>query len=677
MLSRKRTAPMWLVLVALVAMPLLAGCASEGMKGTPFYEGVTYHPPDAMERRVNLWPVAYYYDPFLSVLWPIFEKSDTQVAVRPLFGVAKLDREKHQYNVLWPIGEFDFETDEHRFFPFFWEGSSGGQYGPYFTIFPVVWYGRNDYFILFPLVWQKPDEFCVFPIFWYEKEDHFAVFPLYMNFVDEKSTHVLWPLFHVRRDEEPSWHFGPLAGDWKGADSRYSYLLFPLGHRYRKEDYGLDMFLPLYAKESGTQRDTLVTPLYISNDDHETGEKFRFIAPTWFDYQKPDGGMRALFPLYFGRREGEEKLWLTPLVGHRQRPGAETWIITPLLSAHTRADTYDETWALAPLTRFRWGDGPNVSHVLPFYYYDGEREAFFSPLYARMKNEDNSVTRVIPPLLSSRTKGKDFTRTWSPWPLVMNESDAKGRKSFAIPFYGYDGSKNRFLSLPYSQWGTADDRVHAFLGPLFVHEKQPDESRGFFLWPFTSLGKTKYGWDGWFTLFIHDRDSTGRVTWAPWPFVHFYDKAYDRGSWFFPLWSRNTSRYVPPRPEGPAPGQGLKATPRRTADDPDWAPKDSNFRLLLWLYTCEREYRLDKTHARVLWHVVDYKREGATKSLDVFPAISYDRDAETGFRKFSFLWRFLRYQRDADGGKKMDILFVPVMRKAATTATAGTADERR
>jgi hypothetical protein len=675
MATRKWVVSVSLALALFGAALLLGGCASSAMRGTPFYTGVTHHPPGAMERRLNLWPVAYYYDPFLSVVWPIFEKTDTHVLVRPLAGVAKLDCPQHQYNLLWPIGEFDVDDDDYRFFPFFWGDKGRGPCPGYFALFPLVWYMKDSFSVLFPVLWYFPndDNFCVFPVFWYEKDDHFALFPLYMNFKDEKSTHVLWPLFHVRRDEEPSWHVGPFAGDWKKDDFRYSFLLFPLGHRYRKDDYALDMFLPFYAKESGRNRDTLVTPLYISNDDREKGEKFRFIAPTWFDYQKPDGGMRTLFPLYFDRREGEEKLWLTPLAGRYQRPGADTWIASPLLSAHTKADTYDELWAIAPLTRFRWGEGPNRSHVLPFCYYDGDKEQFFSLPYASMKNKDDSVTKIVPLLLSSKTKGKDFTRTWSPWPLVQNEWGPEGRKSFVFPLYAYNAPKDRFLSIPYSRWHTVYGQIRAFFGPLYVHGNDRDENWGSLLWPLTRLRKSDDGWDGWFTLFIHNKSSGGHDTWLPWPLVRSYEKPRKRGSWLFPLWSQETTRYLPPREETlnavPPAEQSIKEIAYIPAEDQEWTPETSNFRLLFWLYTYEQEHRLDKTHARVLWHVVDYKREGPAKSLDVFPAVSYDSNAETGFKRFAFLWRFVRYQRDKDGGKKLDLLFIPVMRKHGTTAT--------
>ena len=64
---------------------LLAGCKTEQMKSTPFYEGhdVTY--TGKLEDRVNLWPLAYWREPVGSVLWPVFSLSDDHFAFRPLY----------------------------------------------------------------------------------------------------------------------------------------------------------------------------------------------------------------------------------------------------------------------------------------------------------------------------------------------------------------------------------------------------------------------------------------------------------------------------------------------------------------------------------------------------------------------------------------------------------------
>ena len=74
-------------LVLLPLLPVLAlaflatGCATSAMKGTPFYSGEVVKREGPASDRVNLWPLAYWRDPALSILWPLGEFSDAQPRV--------------------------------------------------------------------------------------------------------------------------------------------------------------------------------------------------------------------------------------------------------------------------------------------------------------------------------------------------------------------------------------------------------------------------------------------------------------------------------------------------------------------------------------------------------------------------------------------------------------------
>ena len=69
----------------------------------------------------------------------------------------------------------------------------------------------------------------------------------------------------------------------------------------------------------------------------------------------------------------------------------------------------------------------------------------------------------------------------------------------------------------------------------------------------------------------------------------------------------------------------------------------------------------DSTRARVLWRLWHYERLNGSVSVDMFPAITYDCKTD-GFKKTSFLWRFYRNEHAADGTRKLDVLFIPLMR---------------
>ena len=64
----------WLFLLP-AGMLVLTGCSTAAMKGTPFYTGEYPVREGPAADRVNLWPLAYYRAPALSVLWPVMDFS--------------------------------------------------------------------------------------------------------------------------------------------------------------------------------------------------------------------------------------------------------------------------------------------------------------------------------------------------------------------------------------------------------------------------------------------------------------------------------------------------------------------------------------------------------------------------------------------------------------------------
>ena len=121
--------------LAVLTLLSLVGCSTVYMKATPFYTGEYEKTDGPAEKRVNLWPLAYYRKPALSLLWPLGEVTDDHVAARPLVAVYKLDKEERQWRILWPLAQFDFETDSHHILPVFWGED-------YFFIPPLVLWSR-------------------------------------------------------------------------------------------------------------------------------------------------------------------------------------------------------------------------------------------------------------------------------------------------------------------------------------------------------------------------------------------------------------------------------------------------------------------------------------------------------------------------------------------------------
>ncbi len=68
----------------------------------------------------------------------------------------------------------------------------------------------------------------------------------------------------------------------------------------------------------------------------------------------------------------------------------------------------------------------------------------------------------------------------------------------------------------------------------------------------------------------------------------------------------------------------------------------------------------DYVRSRILWRVMHYDQLDGDESLDVFPFITWGRKKD-GYWKASFLWRFYRNERKADGTRALDLLFIPIL----------------
>jgi len=462
--------------MVLGALAMCAGCATKEMKSTPFYTGnqVTY--TGRVENRVNLWPAAYYREPVGSVAWPLLSFSNDHFALRPIYSQYKQDGMSGKYdefNVLWPIAQFDTKHDDYRIFPFCW-GSD------YFVIFPEFWWNRNtvallpfmaehdlSFWTLFPLAWYDKDNyFVLFPEFWWTKEQ-VALLPFWAR---RDGTSATFFPFYWWRDEEkmkinsllPLWWYSDEVAHRKDGKDRhhrtFSSLAGLTGVRYRDDEYQDSWFFPLYYHG----RDELVTPLYGKAHDTE-----------W------------LLPFYIRDQHSFASLFYTE---ERGENGKTTWCVPPLLSGGSYSEDVAKTKVFLGLGGYeRTKDGSSKSWTFPLFYKDDN--LFLTALFGTTKTAD----WVVPLYYRDRDTfltmlfGKTATADWL-LPLYYRNEDVFVTTLFGktknadwlIPFYYHDqdgfvtplggGTKDShwilplyakkggdFISLPYGHtgWGTA------------------------------------------------------------------------------------------------------------------------------------------------------------------------------------------------------------------------------
>jgi len=371
---------------------LLAGCATSQMKSTPFYTGDSHVYTGNAEDRVNLWPIGYYREPALSLMWPLFSATDDHLAVRPIYSQYRQGGRSSDYdefNFIWPICQFDTRHGSNRFFPFFWTRNS-------YTLFPLIFWRPGDYFRVFPLFWSDNYGTTLFPVYHYKPGT--LVTPL-LGWSDESS----WVL-PIYCKTKKSFVTLPFALSGSG-DSRswYSPLFFSWGDR-SESVFLLGLFGSSHG-EGGADSDWLM-PLYYRNPE-------RFLSLPWCTWKRNDVRRHFIPPLltYFNS-QGD---FFTPIYGDF---GNEKYF-PPLLSSYEThgngAAGFRFLLGLGGCKTVSGGDF-NRSWLFPLWYADGRK--FLSLPFAH----DDEMTSVA--VIAGVRHGKHKKGGWL-WPLFGWNTDSR------------------------------------------------------------------------------------------------------------------------------------------------------------------------------------------------------------------------------------------------------------
>lgn len=529
-----------------------AGCATPGMKGTPFYTGEPSEQEKLAAERVYVWPLLYYRSPGLSVCWPLF----TAYGVEPTNRV---------YNVVWPLAQFDRQEHQNRIFPYFW----GGGADP-----------ADDYRIGFPLYWHFGH-----PL---DKEvgGWDALFPLWCvdrQGPDQSSVYCPWPLVHFMHDGQTSgWHVFPLAGSYGDGneyfrfqaafladqwgnerDAHHGSLVLPLylygqnkgawdfyslpwsgGH---EPDHDWSCLLPVYYHRTNTTGALFLSPLWLQGSSAQpagggwavlvpllyhshSAQGAMTLSPLWLSHTAADTNQTswsALLPVYYHSANKEAAVWLTPLwmQGRSANPAEGGWAalfplafhsyndksattLSPLWLSHTAANPQEKSWStllpvyyhgaqqgadllLTPL----WAQGTrsNASWQcqLPFYFarQEGADQFWATPL-GGLRTAAGRRSWMIYPLLSWGRRHADGGEFWALAPLIHADWNASNSVSHLLPFYYYNSGTHTALSPLWARW-TELGCTNALVPPALSWVSSDAASSD--LWLALGLGKFSWG----------------------------------------------------------------------------------------------------------------------------------------------------------------------------------------
>ena len=446
-----------------VSAMLFSGCASPDLKGTPYYTDDAGFDKGSSDDRVPLWPIVYYKNPALSVLWPFIEKTDEYFAFRPFISAYGLSGDKQVYSFLWPIAEFDRTSNDNRIFPIFW-GTD------YFTAFPFYWHSGH------PNGLQGGTD-TFFPAWYYSRN------------ASGSDTYILWPLIHLKnKNGAKGWHVWPFVGHYWTAQNSYSFAFWPLGHQWSNlaGDQG-NALLPLCWYDGDSRSSLFLSPIFSCNR----------IAGS-------DDGWNLVLPLFYSEKGGENHFRATLLGGYSSSPSGVSWVAIPLLSCGEKSGDSLDLSIVWPLSHFQSDDNGAWRYVFPLFYnsVDKHKSLFLSVPWSSGRNADGSW-QLLPPLfyaeqkgnndrmactllgdyhersdglswmavpaLSGGWSGKDGSEVWIGGALAHFKSAASSSSQHIFPLYyrGSDRSGSLFISLPFSSASSSDGAGWRLAPPLF------------------------------------------------------------------------------------------------------------------------------------------------------------------------------------------------------------------
>lgn len=465
--------------------------------------------------------------------------------------------------------------------------------------------------------------------------------------------HVL-PLFWWNRDSRL--FLSPIAARWEDKQKREVTLIPPLLSATVSAPNRFDLYAVLglaHGSWGGASGSSHVIPFYYRNPQTET-----FVSPAYARWKTPDGGTTRALPFVAS--------W-----------ASSGWGQTNIS-------------VLGPLAH--WGIGPNTSrHVFPLFYSDDHGGVISIP-WAQW-TDHGTQNKVVPPLLSRyKAHGSDKTLTML---LGLGEERWGGayRDGYLFPLYAH--KKDQYLYTPL--FGRNIDPAEGFLYPLTPLVGAFTGTRYSGTWAFplyvSKCERATGDRRTWFMLLGRQITKSNSTDSAFFPLYHYRcttesagrlepDRRYGTTWWSLPwIWYKNirTTPLVPSKNGLPAPtipgdiagvdhivSHGcfpLWSFSSISSNNGSYVSNRTSY--LFYLGSAHKQIQpgpsgtpIVSSTSRFLWKAWYCERQNDTVSVDVFPAITYDRTGDA-HKSVSFLWRVFRYERNGTECR-VHLFFVPV-----------------
>lgn len=539
------------------------------------------------------------------------------------------------------------------------------------------------------------------------------VFPFYYSSIDTNSaTFVSLPWSSGRKGND-SWQLVPLlyfnfkSNDGKrkitplyatgqDSDGRAWHAVVPLYYRNRRRDVFASSVFVCFAGEGG-RKTMIIPPLASWYSADKTDGDLWLAGPLAHWGWGQEGCSAHVFPLFYAdSRKGN---FVSLPYAQWESKERVTYSVPPLLSWASAGPDKTDLWMLGPMAHWSWGEKAEKKHVFPLFYSDKAKDKMISPLWASWKDKQET-TWACPPALSWFASDGREKKLNALLGIFNQEWGRQGKSGHLVPLYLYKGREEFYT--PVFGWNTSEETRYAYpltpligfwygdhagwwLQPLasYKRAKETGEVGGNFLFWGRYWKKGGRGGSSMFPIYCYK--NFGPLDDVPEDAneTHAHNK-YGREFLSLPLiWYRNQVVIRPwlDRTENSKSGKNKEFVAKHIkkhlvfpiwhyyrADIPEKDYRDVDSSILWLLYDYRYEMRgADKaqvnryTRRRILWRLWHYERLNNEVSVDIFPAITYDRK-ENGFKRVSFLWKLFRYEREPDGNRKLHFFFIPLMK---------------
>lgn len=519
-----------LLLAATIA--LTTGCSRYTLTSAPIWDSESHPPQGPVENRVNLWPIVYWRDPALSVLWPFYTATEQGNALMPLYeyrkdelmlrlitihpdfpSAATFNSEKRYTRVLNTV--VDANNKHLAFFPLYWQN-----YGPkpWELLLPVYFHNENG--VWTPIVtWRDNLKGVLGPVFCQYRDQYYAPWPLVAWWADNTVQHAhAFPLFYynhkgvyyleytmaglIGRDDASQWVF-PL---WihKNDGGNYNIFLAGLGGVTKGDNRSASWLIPLwFSHTEGNESEFLSLPYNRVSRSNRIVENALFngyvsithgkdqyrsvLWPIAHQWDKHYSSGNSILPFYMYSTANGIDSFYSPLVSMKSDGSLKNFGLILYHESNARGKHYAS--ALWPVAQW-WGDDKGASGrmVLPLCYESKTpgKHTIITPVGASSRGGDLEYTNILGPLYYDRAKPsakKRYRTVMFPLWHEYDKGDDHTKALAPIALWESDGKGRQFMSPFYSR-GVWSDSQYTNVG-MFLFDRRDNESKTgtSVLWP--------------------------------------------------------------------------------------------------------------------------------------------------------------------------------------------------